>query len=453
MRVVRTKRSLWLHRINRYVLPIFVIGGATLIFILRNTAAFQIPNFYAEDATVYLNNIYSYNPLHAVTTLFNGYLVIGQYIVGYLGVAINHLLGGHFVNLPLSVALASCIFLGFTVSLPFLLFRKELGTNLSIALVIASAFVPLALSDYAVIGTLGNLKFAFVYIAFLLLLYRNLHHQERSVFAIDVALLICVFTNVTVAFMLPFGLLSYSSDILSLLKKKASLFRKNNIYLFSFLVTAVVSMLYILVVYIHGIPTLPGYLDQPFQRTAVGPVLDRSTSFAWLYPITHTFNNFVVAGIIILGLVAGWKYSKNDRSTFIFGIVTISLASGLFILNRPGIGGYFLTYGHKGGPDQFFYAQNLTVIFVTFWLVRKIFSRFSTRQQLLSAFSLLLYLVWAIPFGTSFGGSRVVYEKLGTVNSDLKMACAQKTSPVTLQIYPTPYWQWHVNRDRACRDL
>lgn len=432
-----------------------VIGLATFIFYLRNRAAFQLPNFYAEDGTIIYNNIVNHDPLTAVTSLFNGYLIIGQYAVGYLAYILDLLTGGGLAGLARWSAFSSCLFLGFTVSLPFILFRRQLGIALSLATVLLGAFVPMLNSDYAVIGTLGNLKFAFLYIAFLLLLYRILHPRFgwRSVI-VDLLLFGCVLTDVSVALILPFGLWAYRSLLQEAWRNRRQALARllADRGLLSLVVLGLLSGLYIVAVYLHGIPKMPGYLDTPYDRVATVPLLERSTLFAWLYPVTALLRDRVVIAALLVLLAAWWVYRRQERWFIVFSLWTIFVGTALFVYNRPGISAIYIGYGNKGGADQFFYAQNLVFIFMSVWLAREWFAARRPLGRGLALAALATYLLWAIPYGTSFGGSKVVYQQMGTIDGNLKQACriyAHKQTAI-IQIYPTPTWQWWIPYNKAC---
>jgi len=428
------------------------MAGATLIFYVRNREALSLPNFYAEDGTIIFDNILSKNPLAAITTLFNGYLVIGQYLVAYGGYVLNAVTGGSVADLAKYTAVASYVFLGTSVSLPFVLFRRQLGAWLALLLVLVSACVPMTNSSFAIIGTIGNLKFMFVYIAFLLILYRNLHYQNRRAYVIDALVLVCVLTNVTVAFLLPFALWPYRKSLLGIVQRRKLHLVAQNPILVSLLVLMVLTASYIIFVYLHGIPPLPGYLSDPYQKVATLPIIDRATTYSWFYPITDTFRAKIVIGILAITAVVMFGYAKASRFVVMFALWSIAIATGLFVANRTGVSAYFLNYQHHGGPDQFFYAQNLIFIFLTFWIARNQFKKWTVLTRGVCSAVLLLFLIWAFPFGTTFGQARNVYQGLGTARQDVTAACRVPGAEVHVQIYPSSAWKWTAPRSEICGD-
>lgn len=425
----------------------------TLVFILRNTASLHIANFYAEDGTIFYNNVLTENPIEASFTPFNGYLVVGQYGVAYVALLLSYLTGGDLVDLAKWSAIVSCLFLGLVVSLPLMLFRKHLGTILALITVVLCALVPMLNFDYAIIGTLGNLKFAFLFVAFLLILYRIVEKPRGAkLLAIDLSLIICVATNVTALFLLPAALYPYRHALLQAIREKTlkKVFTYDLISLGSVLV---LSAAYVSVCYMRGIPSMPGYLDSPYNLDATIPLLNRSTVFALLYPLNATLTDVVVLLLIgILALVCKFAVRGSDRMVVLFSLWSIFIASALFIYNRPGTSEAFLDYANKGGFDQFFYAQNMIFIFLIAWVLRKWFNRQERPVMLIILLGLATYIIWALPYGTSFGGSKVVYQGMGTIEKNIAKACAASSNKrfAVIQLYPTTSWQWTIERSKVC---
>lgn len=441
---------------NFFVSKVLVFLLSTAVFIYRDLTFFKIPNFLVEDATVIFNNIYSLNPLDTVTTLFNGYFILGQYLLGYIAVGINFLFGGSLLTLPTITAVVSCAFLGLAASLPFLLFRKQMGTWLALITVIFLSLIPMYSYDYAIIGSLSNLKFIFLYIAFMLCMYRivNKELSRRKILVLDALLFMCVLTNVTVAFVIPVLLLPYARQLcLKLLRKKT--IKKPDFSTASAAVLSALSLVYVAGAFFRGIPEIPGYLDTPFKAKALLPIVERSTTYAWAYPINSVFNNKFVFALLVLVLGSGlylFIKRKKDRMPILMATWAIFLGTTLFVINRPGVSEYYLSYGHKGGPDQFFYAQNMIFIFITAWLLRDYFKKIKFQKVVFASILCGVYLLLAIPNGSSFGNSSIVYKSAGTIDYNLEKACREYADKpkVIIQIYVNAYWQWSVDKDLAC---
>jgi len=224
---------------------------SSYLFYKRFPNNFSEPNFYSEDGTIFIDNLIHNGLIGSLLTTFNGYFVWGIYILGELGLGITWLLGDNeFTNIPRALALVSYAFLGFTAILPVLLFRKYFKIEVLLLIALLTTFVPLVGWDYAVIGTLGNLKFVFVYIAFLLLIYRHLLPEgSKKIYVVDAALVVCAFTNVTVYPMLLFALLRYIPLLRKVSQWKQLLTTPSFI---SSLVLGVILLSQLIVIYING---------------------------------------------------------------------------------------------------------------------------------------------------------------------------------------------------------
>ncbi|MBC7404828.1 MAG: hypothetical protein H7252_03980 [Cytophaga sp.] len=444
-------RSFWKHHKSGTVTiggALIVIAVATAIFALRYKPAFTIANFYAEDGRVFTDNVLHKGVLQALTSGFNGYLVVGQYLLLEVVVLIYHLFGLQFYQLPLVIAAVSCLFLGLTVSLPYLLFRKQLGTPLSVATVLITAFVPMPTFDYAVIGTIGNLKFAFLYWAVLLIVYRNMHWRElRKVAAVDLLLLICVFTNAPVVLVLPFILVPYFHPVVNAVRnKKLSLLIKPTYT--SAVAVIIIAFIYLGSVYLLGIPKLPGYLDTPFMVGATLKIAYRVTLYGFMAPVTSSMRDLLTLALLaVIALRGVWR--KESRFVTVLGLWAIFVATAGFVVNRPGISSYYLSY--RSGPDQFFYAQTLVFIFLVMWLLHNAAAHWHQKQIAILAAIVALFLWWSVPYSGSFGKNKIIYQDLGSAKADVAKACSVPGKNVTMQIYPAAAWQWSLERDIACK--
>lgn len=431
---------------------IAVILLSSFILYSRYKPNFTHPNFYGEDGPVYTAMLQEKGYLGAMLTPFNGYLITGLYLVMYLGTFLNFIFGeGLFSHLPFHYALASCLFMGLTVSLPYILFRKELGILASLAIVLLSAFVPLEMRDYAVIGTIGNLKFAFLYIAFLMVIYRAIHYKDRwKCFIVDAVLLLSVLSNGGAVLLIPFAYIPYLRDYV---KKKSiieniKLLLKSHAFI-SLLIVTFISALYAVLVQVKGV-MIPEYLNQPWDQEATLSLINRVSVFALTYPITGTMNDKISLGLLLLALVV--LFRKKDWFVWVLGIWAITSSVLLFVTNRPGISIYYLNYLHLGGTDEFFYYANFIFYFLVFWRFRDSIKRLSLIGASIFIFSIGLYVVWAQPFGMTSEKIKPGYPEIGTLMQNLERECKSDNDPVNLNIYPTSDWHMPVDREVACSD-
>lgn len=446
-------RKLKLLSKNKWVVRasgLIVVALSSYVFALRYPPAFSIPNFYAEDGKVFLDTAIRNNVIESIFTGFNGYLISGLYILAEAAVFIQDIFNLPFYQLPVVLAVLSCIFLGLTAALPYLLLRKQLGTILSLVAVLFGTLMVMPSFDYAIIGTIGNLKFLFLYWVFILILYRNNHSTNiRRTVVADLLILLSIFTYAPAIAMLPFGLWPYRDKLLKVVRNRFKDWRYVlTPYVLSMMALFVISGLYIIAVYINGIPKIPGYLDTPYDFDATFKILYRVTWYEWLFPISSTMRDLVSIGLV--GIVA--FYGLKQRATrfvtaFAFWAIFIGTAS--FVANRPGISSYFLMYGPN--PDQFFYAQPLVFMVMCLFIIRPFIARNKLYNNAILLFAVFLFVWWALPATGSFGGNRNIYEGLGTAKENVQRACKQQRGDkVVVQSYPSLDWKWIIEKSIAC---
>lgn len=444
-------------RRNRLVfIGIFLLawGLAAYIFYLRFPNNFVEPNFYAEDGRDFAANIIQKGFVGALLTTFNGYFIWGLYFVEGLGFALNEVLGGGFVQLPQAVAVASYLFLGFTAALPILLFRKQLAPAFLIVLVAASCLVPLPASDYAIVGTIGNLKWAFTYIGFLLVVYR-LRQTEATyakLLAADVGLVVCAYTNATTYLILPPLALPYVYEWWRGKVPLGSLLRKQSSW--GIIAMAVLLIPQVVVVAVKGIPELPGYLDTPFMASrAVEIFVGRSFLYGIAAPVYHRLNDLlaILALVAMFAVLMRWG-GRRQRPIYLLGAYTVTVATGLFVMNRPGVSAHFAGYANSG-PDQFFYAQNLVVYVMVIFAIAEMTKRLHMRLRLAVPVGMLLVLILAAPKAGSWGANNAMADAVGSFADNAVTACAAPhVAEVGVQVYPvrSEGWQMRVPADLIC---
>lgn len=442
----------FLKKYNHQLLIILSLLLSLTIFIFRNRALLHIPNFYAEDATVIFSNVYNSNPAHALLASFNGYLIVGLYVLAYIARIVNYAIGNNIENLPLITFFVSCAFLALCSSMPVILYRKNLGATLSVICVVLLSFVPMYSYDYAIIGTFGNLKFAFLFLAFMLSLFLivNPKLSGKKRISVHLLLLLCVLSDVTVAFVVPFLLLP---AFLKYIKtRNLNIIKTQKLEIFSLLF----SLIYVSGALIRGIPKLPGYLDTPFKFHSLFPIIERSTTYSFLYAINPLMNNPFVIILLIFSAFTVFLYVKRKPSEVLpvlLALWSIFLGTFLFVVNRPGISEYYMSYGHKGGPDQFFYAQNMIFIFIFIWIIKDFFNRYTSFKKLSFLMIGVLYLMISIPYATSNFNNYDMYKNIGSFKDNLHKSCIvyKDQKNVIVQIDVSPYWQWSLSREKYCK--
>jgi len=428
---------------------------ATLIVFLRFPNNFTAPNFYAEDGSVYFVNILELGFIKAFITAFNGYFISGLYLLTGLGLLLNKVFfQSNFADLPRSFSVVSYIFIGFSLTLPILLFKKQLTKYWAVVLVLLSAFVPLRQSDYVIFGTIGNLKWLFFYIAFLLIVYRYINYKKKwnQLIVVDLCILICAYTNSTTYLLIPIAFTPYIIDYIKAFKKPTlpKSFRVNSFW--SLCAVVVLLLPQLIYVKINGIPKIPGYLDTPFQASrAIEIFIGRSFEYGFTYGLYHPFTDFLaIITITVTTTCLYLFYSKKYRPILFIGIYAVVCATLLFVINRPGISDFF--YGYKsGGPDQFFYVQNLIVYFL---VTAAFFTKNITKMtKWLFASLLVVFIIASYPLGSSLGRNDAMQKTRGDIYTNLKEQCKKTAEDFTLSIYPSEDWKMPTNKAQACRGV
>lgn len=349
---------------------------------------------------------------------------------------------GQFINLPVSYAVISYLFWGFCAALPILLLRAYLKLPYLLVLVAILCFVPASGWDYQIIGTIGNFKFIFVYITFLLILYRlRIPHNSRRVIPVDIALLICGYTNVTIYPMLLVLLWPYRNDIKTLWKKPWELL-KQNLGLASLVCLGAALIPQLIVIKLDGIPVIPGYLDGSFDNHRLVEILiHRPFLYAATYGLTKHFND--ARAIIGFALFLAVTFLLRSRETIIamlLGIGTIFVTTISFVINRPGVSQFF--FGYKaGGPAQFFFTQNMIFYVLAVLLLASLASRIRfnwIKVTLVIVFAVCI--LGQLRSGSSFGDNDFMQRNVGTIYASAHTACNHTSTTskvVSLRIYPS----------------
>lgn len=452
-RVLSLKRSKFM-----YVLlwMLIVIAGMAILH-MRYPLNFDIPNFYAEDGAVYVENVLDKGWLAALFTPFNGYLVIFQYGVVCLGMLINTVAGSGFDTIPKALSVASYFSISVICTLPWVLFRRRIGSIWAGIMILFLLSVPLGSSDFTVIGTIGNLKFAFFFAAFLLVLYRIdselCPEGSGRMHLVDFLLLLCLLTNILVIALLPFILYRYWTYAKDLITRKSVQKALHNRGLISLCVLGFVSIVYVLIVYISGIPEMKGYLDGPLHLRGLINALYRSSWYGVFYPIYTTMNLAAVIGLLMLTPTI--LLIKRHRVASVLGLWAIFVSTVGFVFNRPGVTEFFMQYSADGGPGQFFYGATMIFIFLVFYLSADWFNAQKIKSKILTILIIAIYAVWAIPFAGDGTKNYARYSMRPTITQAIEQACRDQRNGnrVVIEIYPSPGWQMDVDRRVACEQL
>ncbi len=423
-------------------------------------------NFYGEDGSIYLQNIIDKGWLRAIFSDFNGYFIVGLYAICAVAMTANTVFfGSGLLSLPVWFAITSIATLAAAITLPYLLFRKTIGTKITLAAIALGALLPLPMSPHIVIGTVGNQKWVFMYIAFLLALYRLLHWRTmslKSAILLDAALLVCAYTNSTAYVLVPFLAIPYTWDWWRAKRRYVALRRLlRTRTLWSLLGLGILLIPQVLYVAIRGIPKMPGYLDNPYQlEKTIEIFINRTYLFGATHIVNGKMNDFIaLVGFGMLVFIILRFCTAQEKLIISLGLYAAGMASVLFVLNRPGVSEHFFGYKPGGsGPDQFFYAQTLIMTIPLLLagqaLLRQIPNRHVQNWFFAGGIGALVIagLVSNAVFGELWRNYNVFDSATGTFADQALTACNQKNEQLTIPVYPYPDGRFAltVGRYRVC---
>jgi hypothetical protein len=416
---------------------LIIVIVAAFIFYKRYPYAFHDASFYAEDGTIFARNIYEHGILRSSIMKFNGYLIFGLYGIEDIATVINRFVGNGFMTMAKSLAVTSYLFLGLVCSLPWLLFRKKLGASLALVTVLLLTIFPLGGGDYAVIGGVGNLKFAFFFVTALLVVYRNdtkLCKKAWQFIAIDVAIFICVLTNFFSIVLIPIALFRYKDDFMRLWKKRK--LPKLTIPYYSLIVLALASFIYCLAVYIPGIPALLNYplAVGPIHPQAVLPLLYRGSAFGLLFPLSIFPDTVAILTIFVLLGIVAWR-ARERVILIILGAMIIINYLG-FLLNRPGVTTLYMNGPSTADTIMFFYAGTLIFTFAVAYGIRHWFDGLTSIRKMAFIACAILFFVLVLPKADDDASSYASYEPIPTLENQIRTLCPANQPILHINVYP-----------------
>jgi hypothetical protein len=429
-----------------------LFGLFTFIVAWRFPENYRYANFYAEDGSVFLQHILDHGFWHSFYTIFNGYLVVGLYLIEGIGILINHMIyGGNFIHLPQAFALASYMFFALCGLLPYLLLRQYWGKLVTIGIGLAVILVPMPGNTHAIIGTIGNLKWIFFTTAVFLGIYRYYAYVAlgKKIILVDVALLLCAYTNVTSYLVVGLLAAPYCISIVAWLRNHRSQ-RSQRLHAFlkeylrvdivSYLVLLVFLLAQLVYIKIHGIPKIAGYLNTPFNHHEFIEVyIGRTIDYVFTFPFYKYMNDFLAVSVfVVFTALCAFVLRAKERVIALCSIALALVATAAFTLNRPGVGDEFSHY-QKAGPDQFFYGQNAVVYIAVFLLLAGISRRFLKPRLALSVLAGLSVIFLGVNYldASHFRNNNVMENMTATYVENVQSACQSQTGAVlTTQNYP-----------------
>ncbi|MGG6294553.1 hypothetical protein ACQ4M4_09020 [Leptolyngbya sp. AN02str] len=458
--------------LKRTQLFIGIFCISCLIFFIRNPDAFFNPVFYAEDGRSYVGPILSHGFFPALFEARADYLVLGNIVITGIAILINQLIfGSNVLNLPQIIAITSYSFLAFVAALPILLLHQKLRMRYLILLALAVSFFPLGGSDFEVIGRILNLGYAFVYLAFILIAYRNIRLEQGDTkqniwifLGLDICIWVCAATNPVVFMLQPIAYFPYLKKVWKKGSSWQSIFRDRTFLSLIGLSTVLCIQLFFM---LASRNSYTGGLDSSWTPASlIEMVLARSILYPVIYPF-YRYMNDVFTVLLLIAVVALFIKFANPKNYEMYwaGVYSLAIFSLLAVVFRPGLtsllNGYSTTW-----PDRYYYGQNLLSIFLVVLLVQDIASCFLKRSMQLGVLTIaFVVLLSGANQASSYGNIERHagnLRQIGTFEQNLMQAVARQSfineewQPaadgkfVFVPIYPTtPPWAMMLPRHIA----
>ena len=328
------------------------------VLALRFHNAFEFPNFYAEDGKFFVIPLLKGSFWTLAFTPFNGNLIFGLVLISKLIVVFFNIFNLPFTSLPLLTALLSVLILAVIMSVPSLLLFRNYTYTTRLCIAVTLSLIPLGPFQYEVVGVIGNLKWAFLFLSFVLFVYRlRLEPDDPRNVIVDLIQVLCFYTLPSVIIVL---FLNGLAELWNLRRgRKLTL----QLVSFAFMIGICSFAFYVAVTGGH---TIKGYLDSPYEWAKT---VELFIGRMFLYPIVPFFykylNDVVCVLLCGLGIYYGYKADRPSRKILLLSTFVIFTTQLLFVYARPGISEFS---NHYSSPNfsRFFYAQNPDLDFFGF---------------------------------------------------------------------------------------
>lgn len=420
------------------------LGFITLAFgaALRYPIYWKVPNFYAEDGTVFFRSV-DKSGLLSTFEPFNGYPIVGIRILANFSYYLA--LYPKFGNLELVAvwtAILSYTFWALLSAFTYVTLKRYVSTSIGSLGALMVLCTPLNGWNYAILGTIGNLKFAFSYLAFLLMLSR--FKSDTWTITNKFLYLVCVLTNPIAIIFLPFFTLTGSWYGFKV---------KSQDFVFSFLIGAI-SVVVFFSARRYPLPTsyrsgewdLASIIEVLFGRTLIFPFIADSYQKLSSLPV-------LLFCLIITLLVLRLK--NPNRLTILLGLFFAIFVSIILVVTRGGISSFYFDF-RDPGPAMFFYSQNMMVITsaLIFLGGTNVFTNLSTNLKKLLCFLIFSAFIVLNVKGIGFNGIGVNGDwqtGQGNIKNNLSKLCREMVSEeINIPIMPGEPWYLTVPRSKVC---
>jgi hypothetical protein len=435
----------------------FVVSLIVLYY--RYPAAYQKATFFAEDGDVFTKNIFEKGYLQGIFTRFNGYYIVGIYMITTVPIMIYEALNLNFYQIPKLIVIMSFLGFAFISTLHILIFYKKFDKATHILLTMILVLMPFGEHDHIMLGVIGNLKFSFAYVAFLLTIYRIQENKISLLKAliIDSIILLCCYTNISAYIFLPIIGLDYLWRFYKeygLQVSKLKQFIVKNLTVLSYMSILLLSLVQVIIIKLYGLPKFEKYFPGPYDYSKSIEIFLGRTYFAILHQFYESLNDLLIIVItVLLGIIVVKFYKRISVTILSISAYSIFFLTFLLVLGRPGIHIFFGDYPEYGGQPQFFHAQNLIFSFIfvlVFYQIIKGIKKKTIRYILVVI--MFLFVLIGIPSLNSF--KKEAEYNSGNIWQNTYNACSiNNDEKVQIPIDPPGISYLIIDREIACDGL
>jgi hypothetical protein len=409
---------------------------------LRYPVYWKVPNFYAEDGTVFFKSVDT-SGLLSTFEPFNGYPIVGIRLLANLSYYLA--LYPKFGNLELVAvwtAILSYAFWALLSAFTYVTLKQYADVSIGILGALMVLCTPLNGWNYAILGTIGNLKFAFCYLAFLLMLLRL--KTEIWTNTSKFLYLVCVLTNPIAIIFLPFFILTerlYGFKV------------KGQDFVFAILI-GIASIAVFFSARRYPLPTNYKSGDWNFS-SLLEVVLGRTFIFPFVADAYQKLSSLTVFLFCVIVSILILSFKNPHKFTILLSFFFSMLVTMILVITRGGISSFYSDF-RDPGPAMFFYPQNMMVTTSTLMFLggTKIFLKLSHNvRYLLCGVLFFVFIVLNIK-GIGFNGMGVNGElqtSQGSIKENVTKICQQEgLEQINIPIMPGPPWYLTVSSSKVC---
>lgn len=371
-----------------------VLIGSAILF-ARNPIALVHASMYAEDG-VWTSLIYQNGGFASYLSGREDYLIIGNMILLHIAIIANHVIFGadNINHLPEVIAVVSYVFFAAVAALPAVALKSYLSLSSRIFLSVLLLLLPVGPSAHEIFGRVVNAGFAFVFIATMIILWRETFRSvpfRAEVLALDAVVLVCCATN-------PIAIGIAGAYLAFRLATVGS--RSVNDWLLAG------GLLPIVIVNAVGIITIPNNQGEGvlsiagFLYTGVARPLLYPLVFPWYSHLSH-WATLIFGTLLIVLFFVGWRLTRY-KTGLGFVLFAAALTTLAVAVQRPGFAEHLSGYA-SSFPDRYYHAQNLLVLTAVVWTADACLRSAATHLRAAGgAMAAALMLIYALQPGHVF---------------------------------------------------